>query len=225
MPRILDLTIPLATGIGHPMFRKVQVNPFHVHKVHRRSNADLSLAIHTATHIDAPYHFFAQGTTIDNLPLDHFIGEGFLFRVEGLAQPCHQFTVEDLKASAKVKKDGLKGKIAVVATGWSNRTFSDEPLYFRDSPTLSPEAASWLVEEQVKAVALDSATDAANPAPVDKQPCPVHRTFLGHSVIIIENCIDLVKIPDGQRFILYGIPLKIQGESGAPARVFAMIED
>ena len=225
MPRILDLTIPLTTGIGHPMFRKVQVSPFHVHEVHRRSNADLSLAIHTATHIDAPYHFFAQGTTIDNLPLDYFIGEGFLFRVEDVAQAGHRFTAAELKTSAKTKGARLKGKIAVVATGWSNRAFSDEPRYFRDSPTLSPEAASWLVEEQVKAVVLDSATDSADPAPVEKQPSPIHRTFLGHSVLIIENCIDLVKIPDDQRFTLYAIPLKIKGESGAPARVFAMIED
>jgi kynurenine formamidase len=112
-----------------------------------------------------------------------------------------------------------------VATGWSNRAFSDEPRYFRDSPTLSPEAASWLVVEQVKAVVLDSATDSADPAPVEKQPCPIHRAFLGHSVLIIENCIDLVKIPDDQRFTLYAIPLKIKGESGAPARVFAVIED
>jgi arylformamidase len=225
MTRILDLTIPLTTGIGHPMFRKVEVKPFHVHEIHRRSNADLSLAIHTATHIDAPYHFFAQGTTIDNLPLDLFIGEGFLFRVEKVAQAGHRFTVAELKASVKVNADGLKGKIAVVATGWSNRVFSDEPRYFRDSPTLSLEAASWLVEEQVKAVVLDSATDSADPSPVEKQPCPIHRTFLGHSVLIIENCIDLVKIPDNQRFMLYAIPLLIRGESGAPARVFAMIED
>ena len=225
MYRIIDLTIPLASGVGHPMFRKVQVAPVHFHETHRRSNADLSLAIHTATHIDAPYHFFAHGTTIDALPLDLLIGEGFLFRLDAVARPGHRFTVADLKAGAKGNRADLKGKIAVVATGWSNRTFSDEPRYFRDSPTLSPEAASWLAEAQVKAIVLDSATDASDPAPVEEQPCPVHRTFLGRSIPIVENCFDLVKIPDGQRFTLYAIPLKIRGESGAPARVFARIED
>ena len=39
-----------------------------------------------------------------------------------------------------------------------------------------------------------------------------------------ENCIDLVAIPPG-RHTLYAIPLKIQAESGAPARVFAIVED
>lgn len=225
MLRIIDLTIPLAAGVGHPMFRKVQVAPYHVHEIHRRSNADLSLAIHTATHIDAPYHFFPDGTTIDRLPLEHFIGEGVLFRLEGVAQARHRFTVADLRANARGNGSNLKGKIAVVATGWSNRAFSDEPRYFRDSPTLSPDAARWLADAEVKAVVLDSATDAAEPVPVADQACPVHRTFLGGFIPIIENCIDLVKIPDGHRFTLYAIPLKIQGESGAPARVFALIED
>ena len=225
MPRIIDLTIPLASGIGHPMFRKVEVAPVHFHEIHRRSNADLSLAIHTATHIDAPYHFFPLGKAIDTLPLDLLIGEGFLFRVDSIAAAGHRFTVADLKAGAQEKGSDLKGKIAVLSTGWSNRTFSDEPRYFRESPTLSSEAAVWLAEAQIKGIVLDSATDAANPAPVEEQPCPVHRTFLGHSIPIVENCIDVIKIPNGQRFTIYAIPLKIRGESGAPARVFAMIED
>ena len=57
------------------MFRKFQVAPFHVHDIHRRSNADICMAIHTATHIDAPYHFFPDGVTIDRVPLDRLVGE------------------------------------------------------------------------------------------------------------------------------------------------------
>ena len=225
MSRIIDLTIPLATGVGHPMFRKVDLVPYHVHEIHRRSNTDLCLAIHTATHIDAPYHFFPQGARIDDLPLDLLIGEGFLFKVEALAQAGHRFTIAELRAGAKGEVSNLKGKIACISSGWANRAFSDEARYFRESPTLSPEAARWLVEAGIKAVVLDSATDASDPAPVQEQPCPVHRTFLENSIPIVENCTDVVKIPAGQPFTLYAIPLKIRRESGAPARVFARIEE
>ena len=222
MPRIIDLTIPLAPGVGHPMFRKVHIAPYHVHEIHRRSNADLYMAIHTATHIDAPYHFVPAGTPIDRVPLDQVIGEGVLFRVEPIAQPHHRFTVEELKRA--LTENGLSGKIAVVATGWSNRAFSDAVHYFRDSPTLSPEAARWLAEAGVKAVVLDCATDAAEPVPVAEQAMPVHRILLGQAIPIVENCIDLVQLPDS-RHTIYAIPLKIQAESGAPARVFALVED
>ena len=145
--------------------------------------------------------------------------------MEALARAGHRFTVAELKAGAKGKVSELNGKIAVVSTGWSNHAFADESRYFGESPTLSPGAACWLAEAKIKAIVLDSATDAADPAPVQEQPCPVHRTFLEHSIPIVENCTDVVKIPEGKPFTIYAIPLKIQGESGAPARVFARMDE
>lgn len=221
MTRIIDCTITLENGIGHPMFRKFQVAPFHVHEIHRRSNADIFMAIHTATHIDAPYHFVPEGAPIDRIPLDRLVAEGALFRVESIAEPRRRFTVEDLRGA--LKGDGLRGRIAVIATGWSNRAFSDARRYFSESPTLTPEAARWLVESGVKAVMLDSGTDAHEPVPVAEQRCPVHHVLLEAGVPIVENCTNLVDIPDA-RHTVYAIPLKILGESGAPARVFVITE-
>jgi arylformamidase len=222
--RIIDLTITLAPGIGHPMFRPFQLAPFHVHEIHRRSNADLYMAIHTATHIDAPYHFVVDGIPIDRVPLEQLVGEGVVLRVEALAEPRHRLTVAEIQTAAKLPEAQLRGKIAVVATGWSNRAFADAARYFRESPTLSPEAAGWLVAAGVKAVVLDCATDAPEPVPVADQACPVHHILLEAGIPIVENCTDLVRIPDGPH-MLYAIPLKILGESGAPARVFAIIAE
>lgn len=214
----IDLTIPLIPGIGHPMFRKFQVAPFHVHEIHRRSNADIFMAIHTATHIDAPYHFFPDGVTIDRVPLEHLVGEGVLFRLESLAQPRHRFSVADLEKAGGGAS--LRDRIAVLATGWSNRTFGEPERYFGEGPTLSAEAARWLVEGGARAVVLDCGTDAHEPVPVPDQVLPVHHILLGQGVPIVENCIDTVRIPDG-RFTVYALPLRIHAESGAPARVIA----
>jgi kynurenine formamidase len=43
--------------------------------------------------------------------------------------------------------------------------------------------------------------------------------------LIVENCQDLIKIPEGYPLTVYAIPLKIRDESGGPAGVFASIED
>jgi arylformamidase len=67
-------------------------------------------------------------------------------------------------------------------------------------------------------------SNAPEPVPVADQACPVHHILLGAGIPIVENCTDLARIPEG-RLTLYAIPLKIQGESGAPARVFALIEE
>jgi arylformamidase len=222
MGRIIDLTITLAPGVGHPMFRKFAVAPFHVHEIHRRSNADFAMAIHTATHIDAPYHFFPDGRTIDHVPLEQLVGEAALFRLEALAEPRHRFTVDELRAASGGAT--LHDRIAVFATGWANRAFEAPSRYFREGPTITAEAARWLVEQRVKAVVLDCGTDAHEPVPVPDQVLPVHHILLGGGVPIVENCIDTIRIPDG-RFLLYALPLKIQAESGAPARVLAQMLD
>ena len=41
----------------------------------------LTLGSHTGTHIDAPYHFLAQGKKIDELPVERFVSEGVLVDV------------------------------------------------------------------------------------------------------------------------------------------------
>ncbi len=215
---VIDLTIPLGPGVGHPMFRPFQVAPFHVHEIHRRSNADIAMAIHTATHIDAPYHFFPDGVTIDRVPLDRLVGEGVLFRLESIAEPRHRFTVAELEQAARGVS--VRDRIAVLATGWSNRAFAEPARYFGEGPTLSPEAAQWLVDSGARAVVLDCGTDAHEPVPVPDQAMPVHHILLKHGLPIVENCIDTVKIPDGP-FAIYALPLKIHAESGAPARVIA----
>jgi len=50
-----------------------------------------------------------------------------LFRVESLAQPWHRFSVAELEHAAP--DAALRGRIAVVATGWSNRAFADPVRY------------------------------------------------------------------------------------------------
>ena len=43
----------------------------------------LSLCAHNGTHIDAPYHFIADGKTVDQLPLEIFVGSVFVAEHQG----------------------------------------------------------------------------------------------------------------------------------------------
>jgi kynurenine formamidase len=67
MPKIIDLTIPPRYGCCHPMFRKCD-QPVSCSWGHRHRTPTFRLAIHTATHIDAPYHFFARGQLLIPTP-------------------------------------------------------------------------------------------------------------------------------------------------------------
>lgn len=44
----------------------------------------LSMCAHNGTHVDAPYHFYDDGKTIDQLDLNKFIGKCYVAFVDGL---------------------------------------------------------------------------------------------------------------------------------------------
>ena len=44
---------------------------------------ELTMCAHNGTHVDAPFHFIKDGKTIDQVPLDSFVGECFVARHEG----------------------------------------------------------------------------------------------------------------------------------------------
>ena len=58
--------------------RWVTAPPFELEERRRMSKGDpnnssaLNMSVHSGTHIDAPFHFVAEGLTIDELPLDRF---------------------------------------------------------------------------------------------------------------------------------------------------------
>ena len=43
----------------------------------------LSMCAHNGTHVDAPFHFLPQGKTVEQLPLETFVGECYVARWDG----------------------------------------------------------------------------------------------------------------------------------------------
>jgi len=79
-----DISLKLAGDT----LRWVTAPPFELEERRRMSkgypnnNSALNISIHSGTHIDAPFHFVAEGLTIDELPLDRFIGPALVFEVD-----------------------------------------------------------------------------------------------------------------------------------------------
>ena len=47
----------------------------------------LSLCAHNGTHVDAPLHFFRDGKSIDEMELEHFVGECYVTEHSGDVTP------------------------------------------------------------------------------------------------------------------------------------------
>jgi kynurenine formamidase len=169
------------------------------------------MVVHIGTHVDSPRHFFSDGPALEDVPLERFIGSGVVWQIDkplgGLVEP------EDFeRMSPRIEP----GEILVLDTGLAR--YVGTPDYERH-PALSVAAAEWLVDRQVKLVAVDMPTPEL---PLQVRPSdfdwPVHRTLLRDGVLIAEQVTNTRSLA-GQRAEFLFLPLNIVGSDGAPARV------
>lgn len=160
-----------------------------------------SMGTHVGTHIDAPMHMLEDGTSLDQIPVEQFVGNG----------KC--VTVANSDFTGVKALDIKEGDIILFHTGMGNRY--QDSAYFKDYPAMSERTAQYLVESKVKMVGVDACS-------VDNQEnFPIHKILLAGGVLIIENLTNLDKLTDKQ-FTVYALPIKLQVD-GAPARVVAQV--
>jgi len=174
----------------------------------------LSMATHMGTHLDAPVHMLASGKSIDELPLEAFIGPGTVLDVrrEGVVA----LEREELEAAGQDVRDG---DIVLLHFGYAQRF--GQPDYV-DHPYLSDGAADWLVERGVRMVGVDTITpDLPGAHRPDDYHFPVHVRLLGAEVLIMENVGPGVAELLGRRVEVLAVPLPIRGADGSPVMALA----
>lgn len=226
--RLIDLTatlggsdMPVSPQLAQAM--RIVQEPVNTHERHGRSNTRITLLTHSGTHVDCPYHYFAKGARIDQVPLERCAGPGVRVDLRDVAQA--HFPLTPALVTARMPPGVvLKDAILIFHTGWLERTGGDA-RYFLENPHLTPELALWLVHQGVKAIAVDTQVEHAPAArPPDPSDSPVHRILLGAGILIIEHLINLDQLP-ASGFDLLAFPIKLQGADGAPARVVAILEE
>ncbi len=186
--------------------RWVTSPPFELAERRRMSKGDpnnssaVNMSVHSGTHIDAPFHFVEQGTTIDQLPLERFIGPALVYSVE-----TERYITKEHVAGIR-----LEG-VTRVLFKTHNSGLLHQREYDPDFAAFSVEAAQFLVELGVELVGLDYLSVAH----ADEQ-APVHRAFLDHGVILLEG-IDLSEVAPGH-YELMCLPIKLGDSDGAPCR-------
>ena len=182
-------------------------SPFELRENRRMSRGDrnnssgVAMSLHSGTHLDAPFHFLADGKTIDELPLDLFIGPAVVHAVEA------ERYIEARHVEA-IDLDGVSRVLFKTRNSGLLRQKSYEPGFV----AFSVGAAEALAARGVKLVGLDYLSVAH----AGEEQAPVHRAFLERGVALLEG-VDLSAIEPG-RYELICFPLKIRGADGAPCR-------
>jgi len=180
----------------------------------------LEMVTHVGTHIDAPCHFLDDPMSIDQVPLDMTVKKGRVVPLTHI-EPRSPVTAEDLLATGV---DIDETVIPVLHTGWTARAWGTD-AFWNEVIYLDTTAAAFLVDRNVSAVAMDFFPEAPYWLGVDPgaEPGRNHRTLLGNKTIIIQMLTNIGAI-DADDFVLAGVPLRLEGIDGSPARVFAIVD-
>jgi len=239
-PRIVDLTVPAESGMaGIPnvafydkypvtvqavtvvdepqraMLRSSGVEVIPNAELRGTMNTVLTISSHVGTHIDAPRHFFSDGTPIDEVPLDRIVMREAVVLDVGPKAPRSAVTGDDLERTG-VKPE--PHQIAVIKTRWTDRAWGT-PDFWPEMVYLDPSVGDWILARGVSAVGMDCFPEMPfwRMTVTPEQRGINHKKWLRSGILMIQFLTNLSSI--GNRFTLVALPLRLKGMDGSPARV------
>jgi len=169
----------------------------------------IDMIANTGTYVDSPFHRYADGADLSELPL------GSLADLDSLVirKP---FAASLATGAADVVGFDVRGKAVLVHTGWDRHWRTD--AYFDNHPFLTAAAAEWLVEQGAAFVGIDS----HNIDDTRTRSRPVHSKLLAAGIPIGEHLTNLGAVPD-RGFRFSAVPPKVKGMGTFPVRAYARV--
>ncbi len=169
----------------------------------------IDMIANTGTYVDSPFHRFADGKDLSELPLES------LADLDAVVVRASERAGRAIDADAF---DGMDvcGKAVLVHTGHARHWGTE--AYFEGHPYLTRAAAEALRDGGATLVGIDSLNidDTADAAR------PVHTVLLGAEIPVCEHLRGLEEVPDaGIRF--YAVPVKVKAFGTFPVRAFARV--
>ena len=169
----------------------------------------IEMVANTGTYVDSPFHRYADGKDLSELPLDRLANlEGVLIRAGKTGRAIDK---------AALRGHELRDKAVLIQTGWDTHWRTDR--YFEGHPFLTRDAAEYLVKAQPALVGIDS----LNIDDTEDWTRPVHSFLLGAEVPIVEHLRGLDQLAD-LPFRFFAVPVKVKGMGTFPVRAYAVVQ-
>ena len=242
--RVVDLTQTLSPSFPAlqlpPQFG--QVKPFTVERISHYDEAgpawywnNFTCGEHTGTHFDAPVHWVTgrdyPRNSVDTIEPEHFVAPAVVLdaSAEVARNDDWLLTVDFLEAWEQRHGRIPAGAWVLLRTDWSLRVNDANAfLNLRDDGAHTPgptrEAVEWLIHQRavhgfgVETIDTDAGQSYAWPLPY-----PCHTLMHGANRYGLQCLKNLDQLP-AQGALILSAPLKIEGGSGSPLRVLALVE-
>ena len=198
---IIDISMEISEQM--PVYKdreekKPELKTLSTHQKDGVHETEISLNLHSGTHIDAPLHMIKQGATTEVYNWSHYITRA---RVLDLTDKEEKITSKDLKKVAPQEDEFLLFK--------TQNSFREDCT--TDFVYLDVTGAQYLARRGIKGAGIDSlGIERAQPGH------PTHEALLSQNIIILEG-LRLADVQVGEYKLIF-LPLKIAGVEAAPGR-------
>lgn len=170
----------------------------------------IEMVANTGTYVDSPFHRFADGLDLSELPLESLADlESVLVHVQNIGRAI---------TAQAFKGIHVEGKAVLIHTDWARHWRTEQ--YFEGHTFLTRDAAEFLAESGAAFVGIDTyniddTTDGTRPA---------HTILLRNRIPICEHMCGLENLPDtGFRF--HAAPVKVKAFGTFPVRAYAVLDE
>jgi len=198
---IHDITPPISPALAVfpgdvPLRREMRQD---MRRGDRLTLSTLHATVHLGAHADAPSHYGADAPTIDERPIDLYLG------------PCRVLRVA-VGRGERIGHSALPEELGAERVLFATGSYPDPTRFNDDFSALAPGLIAELRRRGVRLVGID--TPSVDPA--DSKELPTHQACLEHDMAILEG-LALGGVPDGL-YELIALPLKLAGFDGSPVR-------
>jgi len=200
--KIIDISQPFSKTLAHwpgdtpfryeTVYTKAETGSVNIGKI--------ETSLHSGTHVDAPFHVDHKGMTIDQLPLEPFIGNAVVIDVSN-EKTIHPSAFENIDARRVLLKTNTP----------------NNPEHFPTAVAkLTREAVQKLSKQGVKLIGVDVPSVDA----LDSKDMAIHHEIHKYGMFILENImLDHVQVGN---YFLSALPLHLHGADGSPVRAVLM---
>jgi kynurenine formamidase len=164
----------------------------------------IDMVANTGTYIDAPFHRYAEGADISDLPLDRLVG------VPGVVVDASDRSI----GPDSFDNTDTWGKAVLIRTGWDSHFGQRD--YLGRHPYLTEAAAQRLIDGGAALVGIDS----ANIDDTSEGRRSAHSLLLKAGIPLVEHLTRLAQLTDGP-FEFFAIPAPVVGLGTFPVRAAA----